>query len=96
MRGIRTTYVFADVVAKAKTLKYDFIFFDMGPSLGAINRSILLAMDFFVVPMSIDIFSLWAIKNIGGAVAQWQKELKTGIVLAEDPSEIPTIDPTRN
>ena len=68
MRGIRTTYVFADVVAKAKTLKYDFVFFDMGPSLGAINRSILLAMDFFVVPMSIDIFSSWAIKNIGGAV----------------------------
>lgn len=90
MRGIRTTYVFADLVAKAKDLGYDLVFFDMGPSLGAINRSILLAMDYFVVPMSIDIFSAWAIKNIGTAVSTWQKELRTGIGLAEDPEEIPS------
>lgn len=96
MRGIRTTYVFADVLAKAKLLNYDFVFFDMGPSLGAINRSILLAMDFFVVPMSIDIFSTWAIKNIGATVSVWQRDLKTGISLAEDPSEIPPSEYGRN
>ncbi len=96
MRGIRTTYVFADVVSKAKSMKYDFVFFDMGPSLGAINRSILLAADFFVVPMSIDIFSTWAIKNIGSTVAVWQKELKVGVSLAEDPSEIPIADQSRS
>lgn len=89
MRGIRTTYVFADVVRKAKQMGYDFVFFDMGPSLGAINRSILLAVDCFVVPMSIDIFSRWAVRNIGTTVAHWQKELRTGISLAEDPSELP-------
>lgn len=96
MRGIRTTFVFADVVAKAKELNYDFVFFDMGPSLGAINRSILLAMDFFVVPMSIDIFSTWAIKNIGSTVSVWQKELKIGVSLAEDPTEIPTTSQSRS
>jgi cellulose biosynthesis protein BcsQ len=96
MRGIRTTYVFADLVGKAKSMKYDFIFFDMGPSLGGINRSILLAMDYFVVPMSIDIFSSWAIKNIGTAVTTWQKELRTGITLAEDPREIPSVDQSKS
>lgn len=95
MRGIRTTYVFADLVQKAKA-NYDFVFFDMGPSLGAINRSVLLAMDFFVVPMSIDIFSSWAIKNIGSTVSVWQKELKTGLALAEDPSEIPSLASAAN
>lgn len=90
LRGIRTTYVFADLVEKAKQ-KYDFVFFDMGPSLGAINRSVLLAMDFFVVPMSIDIFSSWAIKNIGSTVGVWQKELRTGLSLAEDLSEVPEL-----
>ncbi len=95
MRGLRTTFVFADLVAKARELNYDFVFFDMGPSLGAINRSILLAMDFFVVPMAIDIFSGWAIKNIGSTVTVWQKELRTGISLSEDPSEIPAIDQAR-
>lgn len=87
MRGIQTTFVFSDLVKKAKAKGYDFIFFDMGPSLGAINRSVLLAMDYFVVPMAIDIFSVWAIKNIGNTVKVWQRELSTGIKLAEDPRE---------
>jgi cellulose biosynthesis protein BcsQ len=91
MRGIRTTFVFVDLVSKAKELKYDFVFFDMGPSLGAINRAVLLAMDFFVVPMTIDVFSSWAIRNIGTTVTIWQKELKTGISLAEDPAELESI-----
>ncbi len=88
MRGIRTTYIFADIVRRAKARGYNFVFFDMGPSLGAINRSILLAMDFFIVPMAIDIFSTWAIKNIGETVGIWEKEIKVGISLSEDPSEI--------
>mgnify|MGYP001060196654 CR=1 FL=1 len=96
MRGIRTTFVFADVVSKAKGLNYDFVFFDMGPSLGAINRSILLAMDFFVVPMAIDIFSMWAIKNIGTTVAVWQRELKVGMTLAEEPNELSTSEQLRD
>jgi cellulose biosynthesis protein BcsQ len=95
MRGIRTTYIFANVVRQAKRQGYDFVFFDMGPALGAINRSILLAMDFFVVPMTIDIFSLWAIKNIGATVGVWQKEIRTGISLAEDSSDIPEADQER-
>lgn len=86
-RGLRTTFLFSDLIAKASD--YDFVFFDMGPSLGAINRSILLAVDHFVVPMSIDIFSLWAIRNIGTVLKVWQKELDVGLRLAEDPSEIP-------
>lgn len=93
MRGIRTTFVFAELVTKAKELEYDFVFFDMGPSLGAINRAVLLAVDAFVVPMSIDVFSLWAIKNIGATVSIWQKELQTGITLSEEPSEIMQLSP---
>lgn len=87
IRGIRTTLVFSDLIAKADD--YDLIFFDMGPSLGAINRSILLTTDGFVVPMSIDIFSSWALKNIGSAIEQWKKEFKNGLSMAESPSEIP-------
>ena len=88
MRGIQTTFVFAELVRQAKNMSYDFVFFDMGPSLGAINRAVLLAMDYFVVPMSIDIFSIWAIKNIGTTVSVWRKELATGLKLAEEPAEL--------
>lgn len=92
MRGIRTSFVFSELVRQAKKLKYDFVFFDMGPSLGAINRAVLLAMDFFVVPMSIDIFSIWAIKNIGTTVGVWKRELETGLKLAEEPKELEELD----
>lgn len=86
-RGLKTTFVFSDLITKAGK-NYDFIFFDMGPSLGAINRAILLTADFFVMPMSIDIFSMWAIKNIGEALKVWQGEINNGLRLAEDPTEI--------
>lgn len=86
-RGLRTTFIFAELITRA-SINYDFIFFDMGPSLGAINRSILLSADYFVVPMSIDIFSMWAIKNIGQALRVWKKDLDHGIRMAEDPTEL--------
>lgn len=88
-RGIRTTFLFFDLIRKAE--EYDLIFFDMGPSLGAINRCILLAADFFIVPTSIDIFSLWALRNIGEALSVWSRELQTGLKLVEDPREIAEI-----
>ena len=86
-RGLRTTFIFSELISRASE-DYDFIFFDMGPSLGAINRSILLSADYFLVPMSIDIFSVWAVKNIGEALRVWRKELENGIRMAEDPEEI--------
>lgn len=86
-RGLRTTFIFSELISRVSK-NYDFIFFDMGPSLGAINRSVLLSADHFIVPMSIDIFSMWAIKNIGQALKVWQKELSNGLNLAEDPNEI--------
>ena len=51
----------------------------MGPSLGAINRAILLASDYFITPMSPDIFSLLALENIGTSIAQWTEQFDTGI-----------------
>lgn len=86
-RGLRTTFIFAELISRTAG-NYDFIFFDMGPSLGAINRSVLLSADYFIVPMSIDIFSMWAVKNIGQALSIWHKELENGLRMAEDPSEV--------
>lgn len=92
-RGLRTTFVFHDLLQKSS--HYDYVFFDMGPSLGAINRSILLVADYFVLPATIDIFSKWAVKNIGLALTSWQKDLENGILNAEDPSELPITENKR-
>lgn len=68
VRGLRTTFVFSNLIERVQSA-YDLILFDMGPSLGAINRSILLSVNGFVVPATIDIFSVWGVKNIGNALS---------------------------
>lgn len=86
-RGLRTTFVFSELLERCQD--YDFVFFDMGPSLGSINRACLLACDFFVSPMSIDIFSLRAIENISLSIKAWRTALKNGLELLEDEEEVP-------
>lgn len=51
--------------------QYDLVVFDLGPSLGSLNRSILLATDFFVAPLGADTFSLVALRNIKSWLDQW-------------------------
>lgn len=75
-RGIKSSLLFADFLSKCEN--YDFVFFDMGPSLGAINRSILLACDYFLTPMSSDVFSLLALGNIGKSLSTWRETFLNG------------------
>jgi cellulose biosynthesis protein BcsQ len=86
-RGLRTSYVFSQLLTRCTA--YDYVFFDVGPSLGAINRSVLLGSDFFVSPMSIDIFSLRAIENIRSSIEKWRKQLTTALDQLEDPESLP-------
>lgn len=51
--------------------EYDYVFIDVGPSLGSLNRSILLNTDFFFAPMGSDIFSLLGIENIASWMNRW-------------------------
>lgn len=41
---------------------FDYLFIDVGPSLGPLNRSALLNSDYFFTPMASDIFSLLGVK----------------------------------
>ena len=75
-RGIKSSLLFSDLLSKCK--EYDYVFFDMGPSLGAINRSVLLACDYFLTPMSSDVFSLLALANIGKSLSAWREEFLDG------------------
>jgi cellulose biosynthesis protein BcsQ len=58
---------------------YDYIFVDLGPSLGALNRSALIATDYFVTPMSIDIFSLIGLRNISEWINEWSDRYAIGV-----------------
>ncbi|EIW19590.1 Cellulose biosynthesis protein BcsQ [Pelosinus fermentans] len=52
--------------------QYEYIIFDVGPALSALNRSILLNSDFFIAPMGCDIFSLIGIENISEWIKLWK------------------------
>lgn len=73
-RGLRTSFVFGELFKRYEQ-DFDYIFVDVSPSLGAINRSVLIASDYFLMPMSSDIFSLMAVSNIGLAVSKWRRDL---------------------
>lgn len=58
----------------AKKVNADFVLVDVGPNLGAINRSILIASDFVIMPVAPDLFSLQGIRNLGKTLEIWQKQ----------------------
>jgi cellulose biosynthesis protein BcsQ len=57
----------------------DLILADVGPNLGAINRSALIGTDHVVIPLAADLFSLQGLRNLGPTLrawrAEWQKRL---------------------
>ena len=83
VRGIKSTLLFSSFLSLCNK-DYDYVFFDIGPSLGAINRSVLLACDYFLTPMSSDVFSLLALKNIGKSISSWQSQFHKGIKDLDD------------
>jgi cellulose biosynthesis protein BcsQ len=81
--GIRKTNWNTFLVEKLKD-DYDFIFFDLGPSLGSINRSVLIGCDYFITPMGTDIFSILGIKNIAEWLNGWINLYENSLVLSEE------------
>lgn len=76
-RGFQTTFIFKELLSRLT--EYDYVLIDMGPSLGALNRAILLGVDYFLMPLSIDIFSLMAIENIKKSFQSWKDDLESSI-----------------
>lgn len=56
----------------AKRFDADLILFDVGPNLGAINRSVLLGSNHVVVPLGADLFSLQGLRNLGPTLREWR------------------------
>ncbi|WP_409292065.1 ParA family protein [Pseudomonas sp. KCJK9058] len=63
--------------------RYDLIVFDIGPSLGALNRAVLVGVDYFLAPMGCDIFSLIGIENIADWLEDWNTLYFQGLELCK-------------
>lgn len=89
IRGIRTSLAFSELLNQLSG--YDYVLFDVSPSLGAINRSIMLSADYFISPVSLDIFSLKAFENIATWIESWWNEWENGIRTTKRPDLIPAL-----
>lgn len=68
----------------------DLILADVGPSLGAINRSALIASDHVVIPLAADLYSLQGLRNLGPTLRDWRAEWQQRITHWQQPAfELP-------
>ena len=52
----------------------DIFIIDTSPSLGVLNKTILLDTDYFITPMKPDNFSLMGVENLGSMLEKWKKQ----------------------
>ena len=70
----------------------DIFIIDTSPSLGVLNRVIFLGSEYFVVPMTPDIYSVQGIKNLGvvfeGWKRNWKNTAQAAAVAAHTPNNL--------
>mgnify|MGYP000541327577 CR=1 FL=1 len=72
-RPMRVLSSFWQVLQMAvNKVQADIVLVDVGPNMGAINRSVLIATDYVVIPLGADLFSLQGLKNLGPTLRSWQ------------------------
>lgn len=74
----------------ARRVQADLLLADVGPNLGAINRSVLIGSDFVVIPLGADLFSLQGLRNLGPTLRSWRNLWRKRLENWQDPSfELP-------
>ena len=75
LRAFRVLTAFWIVAQKAAGHhQADLILADVGPNLGAINRSALIGSDSVVIPLAADLFSLQGLRNLGPTLRRWRSD----------------------
>ena len=74
-RAFRVTSAFWRLLQRAAAVsEAEVILVDLGPNLGAINRSALIACDFVAIPLGPDLFSLQGLQNLGPTLRRWRQQ----------------------
>lgn len=71
--AFRTMTAFHRLIQKGAEWGAELVLIDVGPNLGAINRSALIASDQVVLPLAPDLFSLQGLKNLGPTLQEWRE-----------------------
>lgn len=85
LRGLKGVSAISEIVnLVAKKENIDYIFYDIGPNIGPLNRVILLDCDYFIVPAACDHFSVRALKTLGHSLHSWITDWNTISQIAPD------------
>jgi chromosome partitioning protein len=89
-RALRVVSAFHTVLQSAAVQhRADVVLVDVGPNLGSLNRSALLAVDHVITPLAVDLFSLLGLQNTGPQLKRWRKDWQARRARAdEDAAEI--------
>ncbi len=83
--GLKSTCAISLLVDRlVDAFNIDFVFYDAGPNIGALNRAILLDCDYFVVPVACDGFSVRALATLGQSLKTWIIDWNTITAIAPD------------
>jgi chromosome partitioning protein len=73
--GVQTI---SDLVASAAWAhRAEIALVDLGPYLGALNHTAVLAPDAIIIPIGVDPFSLQGLRNLGQSIHLWKQEYQT-------------------
>lgn len=64
----------------------DYVFYDVGPNIGPLNRIVLLDCDYFIIPAACDLFSVRGLRTLGESLSSWISDWKIISQLAPDNS----------
>ncbi len=70
----------------AQTREAELVLLDIGPNLGAINRSVLTAAQHVVVLLVPDLFSLQGLRNLGPTLRRWRQEWQERLKKNPEPN----------
>ncbi|MCR4298077.1 MAG: ParA family protein [Gallionella sp.] len=85
--AFRTMTAFHRLVQHGADGGAELVLIDVGPNLGAINRSALIASDQVCLPLAPDLFSLQGLKNLGPTLNEWREVWRE--LLNKAPTEVP-------
>lgn len=85
--AFRTMTAFHRLVQRGAEWGAEIVLIDVGPNLGAINRSALIASDQVCLPLAPDLFSLQGLRNLGPTLREWRAVWAD--LLTKAPSGLP-------
>ena len=87
--SFRITSIFNTIIEDArKRWKADIVVVDIGPNLGAINRSVIISSDYIILPVASDLFSIQGIKNLGQTLTRWREDWRLRANLNPKPESL--------